>query len=239
MPPSNIGVVDLPECEAVSLVPPLLAPLFPERPLSRAFKLMLLLSALEALPSAAVASLGASPDPLLLAAFFTSLLVFFNLSWTSQSSPSRILLYSKLGTSRPCVPPLQVNPSRFQQRSDVLRGCQQQQLPAREELAGPAWSWAAWRSSRRRCTGSPCRSCQRGRAGSRLCGGGRTPAGTRSRSGAAWRASCPAGCTAQTACGSRPARTATCPPQQESLACRHLHSTATVMTCLAVYRLDG
>ena len=61
-------------------MPPLLVLLFPERPRSSALRPVALLSALEALPSGGVASLPASPAPLLFAGFFTSLLVFFNLS---------------------------------------------------------------------------------------------------------------------------------------------------------------
>ncbi len=63
-------------------MPPLLALLFPERPRSSAFRPVALLSALEALPSSGVPSLPASPAPLLFDGFFTSLLVFFNLSCT-------------------------------------------------------------------------------------------------------------------------------------------------------------
>ena len=61
------------------------------------------------------------------------------------------------------------------------------------------------------------------------CDGGRTRAGTRSRSGAAWYASCRAGCTAQSAGGSQPARTATCPPPLASPGRRRLQTGRTLM----------
>lgn len=69
-------------------------------------------------------------------------------------------------------------------------------------------------------------------AASRTCGDDRIRAGTRSRSGAAWCASCHAGCSAQSAGGSPPARTATCPPRLASLVCHRLHSSAHAWTWL-------
>ncbi len=92
-------------------------------------------------------------------------------------------------------------------------------------MSAPAWFWAALSSSHRIYTGSPCHSCQRAHAGSMLCDDGRTHAGTHSRSAFAWYASYPAGYSARISCGSRPARTATCPPLPVSLVCHYLQST--------------
>jgi len=93
-------------------------------------------------------------------------------------------------------------------------------------VSAPAWFWAALRSSRRIYTGSPCHSCQRAHAESMLCDDGRTHAGKHSRSAFAWYASYPAGYTARISCGSRPARTATCPPLPVSLVCHYLQNTS-------------
>lgn len=130
-----ITVAALPECEAVSLVPPLLALLFPERPRSRAFRLRELLSAFEALPSNGVPSLPASAAPVPLA-FFTSLLLFFNLSCADRS---RSECSTELWTHRAGALPLRMKPWHRLQQSSAERhrgcGCQSHELQraAKEE----------------------------------------------------------------------------------------------------------
>ena len=75
-----------PEREQGSLPVPLLPPLLPpESPLSSAFRLGELFSALWALPSPFAESLPTLPPPLLFAFFFTSLFVFFSLSCGSST----------------------------------------------------------------------------------------------------------------------------------------------------------
>lgn len=90
----NTGV---PEREQGSRPPPLpLRP--PERPLRSALRFGELFSLFEALPSPAAPSFAAAASPLLFAAFFTSLFVFFSLSCTQQEG---VVSIPNLPSSRP------------------------------------------------------------------------------------------------------------------------------------------